>query len=146
MDAGHAALTDANRTIVQRIYDHFHEGDLDAVGAYLADDVDWHIEGSPELFAFGGACNGRDAALSALRTLIGRYEHLQHEPRFIMVDGDRACMFAFARIRDRDSGQVASADVCDLLELRDGKVVWFREIFDTLSAAEQISARAMRHA
>lgn len=146
MDADHAARTESNRAIVHRIYDHFHRGELDEVGTYLAEDVDWHIEGPSEVFAFGGACSGRQAVLSALRTLVGRYEHLQHEPRFIMVDGDRACMFAVARIRDRETGRVAGADICDLIELRDGKVVWFREIFDSLAAAEQMAPGAIRQA
>ena len=146
MDADHTARTESNRAIVHRIYGHFQKGELDEVGTYLAEDVDWHIEGPSEIFAFGGACRGRSAVLLALRTLLERYEHLQHEPRFIMVDGDRACLFAFARIRDRDSGRIASADICDLMELRDGKVVWFREVFDTLTAAEQMAPNVVRHA
>lgn len=146
MNAERSALTEANRTIVHRIYEHFREGDLDAVGEFLDDEVDWHIEGPSEIFAFGGACSGRKAVLSALRTLLARYEHLEYEPRFIIVDGDRACLFAFARIRDRETGRIAAADICDLMQIRDGKIVWYREIFDTLSAAEQIAALKLRYA
>lgn len=140
-----STLTETTRKIVHEIYGHFHRGDIGAVGDYLADDVDWHIEGPAEVFAFGGSCSGRQAVMTALRTLLDRYEHLQHEPRFILVDGSRACLFARAKIRDRGTGGVATADICDLMELKDGKVVWFREIFDTLSAAEQLGTDVRRH-
>ena len=70
--------------------------------------------------------------------------HLVHEPRFILADGSRACIFARAEIRHRESAKVASADLCDLIEFSEGKVIWFRELFDTLSAAEMVAGPDVR--
>lgn len=134
--------TDATRVLVQAVYDCFKRRDLEGIGRHLADDVDWHIEGPSELFRFCGMRKGREAALSATRELLEDYEHLGHDVRFLLVDGHRACLYARATIRDRSTGKVASADICDLMEIKDGKIAWFRELFDTLSASEQMQTAA----
>ena len=137
-------LTERTRALVHQLYDRFRHGDLDGVGALFADDIEWHIEGPSDVFRFCGPRKGRESAISTLRSLVEDYEHLVHEPRFILADGSRACIFARAEIRHRESGRVASADLCDLIEFSEGKVIWFRELFDTLSAAEMVAGPDVR--
>ena len=133
------ALTSKNRAIVHQVYDLFKKGDMDGVGRLLADDIDWHMEGPTDVFSFCGERKGRAAVVSMLRALVAEYVHLKHEPQFIIVDGAHACLFASARLRHRASGQEVAADICDLMEIADGKIVWFRELFDSHAAAEMIT-------
>jgi ketosteroid isomerase-like protein len=131
-------LTESTRALVHELYASFRRGDLDAVGAAFADDIEWHIEGPNEVFSFCGPRKGRDAAMAALRALVETYEHLSHDARFILVDGHRACLFAPTEVRHRTMGSVVSVDLCDVMEFTDGKITWFREVFDTLSVSEAV--------
>lgn len=134
--------TEQTRALVQDVYGHFKRGDLEAVGRFLAEDIEWFIEGPNAVFGFCGQRKGRAAAMEALRMLTEDYEHLGHEARFLLADGNRACLFARATIRHRATGQEVAADICDLMEIADGKITWFREVFDTLSASEQMARAA----
>lgn len=140
------AESDSNRRVVLTLYEKFRAGDIDAIGAYLHEDIDWCIEVSRDYFPSGGTRRGRGEVVAALKDLTARFEHLHYDTQFTIVEGDRACVFSRARLRDRESGRETEADLCDLIRLRDGKVVWYRELFDTLSAAEAMLGGQARFA
>ena len=133
----HAAQTQATRDVVAQLYEKFRSGDLEGLGALLSDDVDWSIEVSQDHFPFGGQRHGRAAVIQSLQELVATLEHLQYDTQFTIVDGDRACMVLRCQVRDKRTGNLSSADLCDLVKVEDGKVAWFREFFDTLTATEQ---------
>ncbi|MGQ7793475.1 nuclear transport factor 2 family protein [Faunimonas sp. B44] len=138
--------SDATRRVVSEVYAAFRAGDLAALEAGLADDIDWAVEISADIFPFGGVRRGREAVMRGFRDLLAEVEHVEYEPQFTIVEGDKACVFVRATVRMRDTGRTATADLCDLLRVRDGKVVWFRELFDTLSSAEAIAGAKARFA
>jgi ketosteroid isomerase-like protein len=142
----HAAQTEQTRKVVAALYDTFRAGDFEGFAAGLAEDVDWTIEMSQDHFPFCGPRRGREAVVAALRDLTAGLEHLQYEPQFMIADGDRACVLARCEVRDRRNGGVTKADLCDLIQVKDGKVASFREIFDTLTATEEIMGVKARFA
>ena len=133
----HAAQTQATRQVVAQLYEKFRSGDFEGLGAMLADDVDWSIEVSQDHFPFGGSRRGRAAVLQSLQDLVGTLEHVQYDTQFTLADGNRACTVLRCQVRDRRTGNLSSADLCDLVRIENGKVAWFRELFDTLTATEQ---------
>jgi ketosteroid isomerase-like protein len=48
------------------------------------------------------------------------------------------------KVRDRRTGNVSTADLCDLIRVKEGKIVWFREVFDTLTATEEVMGTKAR--
>ena len=127
--------TKATRAIVEALYEGYVAGDLEKTAAGLAEDVDWAILAPEYLFDFAGARQGRAGVLAALVEIRRGYEFLAYEPQFVMADGDHACVYILAKVRDRATGRTADIELCDVMRLEGGRVVWFREFVDSVRAA-----------
>ena len=137
----HATQTAQTRETVATFYQNYRERDFDAVAARLSDDVDWAIEVSQDYFPFAGAKAGRDSVVTALKDLVGALEHVRYDEVFTIADGARACVLTHCKVRDRATEGESTVNLCDVMEVKDGKIVWFREFLDTLSATEQMMGR-----
>jgi ketosteroid isomerase-like protein len=127
--------------VVRTFYQNYRDRDFNSLAQWLADDVDFSIEISTDYFPFAGPKRGRDPTVASLKELVGSIEHLQYDEVFTIADGVRACVFIHCRVRDRATRAESEVDLCDLLELQDGKICWFREFLDTLSATEQMMGK-----
>jgi ketosteroid isomerase-like protein len=76
--------------------------------------------------------------LAALQEIRRNYEFLAYEPQFVMADGDHACVYVLAKVRDRTSGRTADIELCDVMRLEGAQIVWFREFIDSVRAAIEI--------
>ena len=128
-------VTKATRDLVEALYAGYRAGDLEATAAALAQDVDWAILAPEYLFDFAGARSGRAGVLAALQEIRRGYEFLAYEPQFVLADGDHACVYVRAEVRDRASGSTAEIELCDVMRVSDGQIVWFREFIDSVHAA-----------
>jgi len=137
----HASETTRTRQVVRTFYQNYRDRDFNSLAQWLTDDVDFSIEISPDYFPFAGPKHGRDATVAALKELVGSIEHLQYDEVFTVADGVRACVLIHCKVRDRTTGRESKVDLCDVLELRDGNIAWFREFLDTLSATEQMMGK-----
>lgn len=124
---------------VIRFYDRYAAGEgLQAADEAFAEAIDFEVRVPAYLFEFAGHRHGKAQALEALRAIAEKYEISDFERRLTIVDGDAACVYSEATIRSRGGGPKARVELCDVMRLRDGKIVWFREFFDAASAAAAI--------
>ena len=137
-------VTETTRAIVAKLYDCFRADEWDGLAVMLDDDIDWSIEMSGELMPFCGPRRSPQQVVEALKGLKSALEHVKYEQVFTIIEGERASVYLRAIVRDRQSGRATAIDLCDLLQIKEGKLVWYREFLDTLSAAEQMAGGRAR--
>lgn len=131
--------TKRTRTIVEQIYAHYVEGQIEQAAFNLADDVDWAIMAPRHLFSFAGSRRGRDAVLEAFQQIARDYEFLSYQPKLILADGASACVYSRCVVRHRKSGNGTNMDLCAVMTLGADKVSWFREFVDSAGTALALS-------
>jgi ketosteroid isomerase-like protein len=111
--------------------------------AVRRDDADWLIVGPIELFAYCGQHFGKDAVLAAYGRMAAGNTTALHARDFLMTDGEGAS--ALTRVTDvrRASGRQVMLRLAQFARFRDGKVLEFCSITDTLGAAAQVVGHAL---
>jgi ketosteroid isomerase-like protein len=128
-------MTNAARATVEAVYREYAAGNLEAAAAGLADDIDWAILAPAYLFDFAGPRRGRASVLDVLQEIRRTFELLAYEPRIVVAEGEHACVYAIANVRDRSTGRATEIELCDVMRLDGGRIVWFREFIDAVRAA-----------
>src|SRR4029453_15024278 len=121
------------RATVMRLYETYIAGDVDGAAEFLSDTVDWAILAPEYLFDFAGG--GRGGGLNPLKEIWKPYEFIAYEPQLMMADGENACVYSHCSVRDRTTGREASFELCDVMRLKGGRIVWFREFVDSVKVA-----------
>lgn len=117
-------MSQENVDTIRRAYDAFNRGDLDAVVAGLAEDVEWHQEtGLPDRAVY----RGRDAVKTGL--LEGQFVEQFDElwltiDEFVEVGEDHVVAIGSLSSRGRTSGLDFSLRFVHVFKLRDGKAIW----------------------
>lgn len=126
------------RTAVETFYEAYISRDPERIGACLDDNVEWHVGGPVEVMQVCGSWRGKAAVIERFRSLVPRVVKFNKlEIESLLVDGDSSAMFGRISAIHRDSGRVICHRVAQVARYRDGKVVSFRVINDSLDAAEQ---------
>lgn len=116
-----------NLRIVQECYAAFERGDVAAALANYADDIDWAIPGSPDIFPYAGKRRGRVQVAQFYSALAQTEAVEQMELQDFIAQGDKVLVFGHYRGRVRATGRSYTKDFIHAATLRDGKVVKFRE-------------------
>ena len=127
--------TEATRAFVQALYEAYAVGDIERAAAGISEDVDWAILAPRYLFDFAGPRRGRAGVIEAFREIARGYEFLAYEPKMLVVDAGQAAVYIRAQIRDRATQRTVDLELCDIMRIEDGRVVWFREFVDSVTAA-----------
>jgi len=129
--------TEATRTAVRELYDAYARRDFDCVAALLHDDIDWIIYGPVQIFPFEGPRHGKVSVMEALGDIAKDFMLERYVPEAIIVEGDRAAVMSDVAFVQRVTGRTLSFRIADVLRLRDGKVIEFREFTDSFDLVEQ---------
>jgi ketosteroid isomerase-like protein len=129
------------RTLVRELYAAYARGDSARVAEMIADDVDWIIYGPVQVFSFVGARQGKAAVLETLAGIAADYALERYQPEVIIVDGERAAVMSNVAFVQRATDRVLSFRNANFLRFRDGRVVEFREFWDTFDVVEQALGR-----
>ena len=127
-----------SRSVVEAFYQAYTSRDPQRIGALLDEDVEWHIDGPADVMQVCGYWRGKAAVIDRFARVVPqiidfkglRIEHL-------LVDGDQSAMFGQITVEQRQTGRLICHRVAHIVRYRDGKVVHFRVINDSLDAAEQ---------
>jgi ketosteroid isomerase-like protein len=125
------------RATVKALYDAYGRRDIDRVAALLHGDIDWVIFGPVGLIPFAGPRHGAAAVLRALGTLAEAFSLESYVPEIVVVEADRAAVMADVSYRQRATNRTLRIRVADFLRVRDGRVIEFREFFNTFDMVEQ---------
>jgi ketosteroid isomerase-like protein len=116
--------------LVRRSYDAFARGDLDAVLADLADDVEWQqAQGLPH----GGTYRGRDAVRRAIFEPLDAewWEEFSAEPAEFLDAGDEIVVLGRYRGRAKGTGKRLDVPFVHVWTVRGDEAVRFRQFLDT---------------
>ncbi len=123
----------ANRSRVQALYAAYAAGNRSAFNDLLAEDVRWHSLGPAEL-PWTGLREGREAVFDYFRILEREAVVEAYTPEHSIADGDWLILLGTLRVRLGPNDQAADYPKVDALRFRDGRIVEFREYYDTAAA------------
>lgn len=132
-----------DRHVAEAFYDALASRDPERLAPFLDDDVDWLMVGPIELFAFCGQHYGRQSVLDAFRRLSQTEETLGSGCEFLLVDGD--CASALIRVSSLETraGHEINFRMAHFARFRNGKVVEYCGVPDSLGKVEQTLGRAL---
>src|SRR5947209_17897070 len=123
-----------NLRVVQKAYENFKTGSVEALLGQMSDDVDWRlpdIEGVP----FAGARRGRGAVAEFFSTLADAQDTLAFEPREFVAQGDKVVALGTYKWRVKKNGREHGGDWAHVFTVREGKIAGFHEYMDTAAAS-----------
>ncbi len=120
--------------IAQQAYDNFKTGNIEALLDQLSDDITWQL---PEMdgVPLGGIRTGREGVADFFVTLARDQEVIEFEPREFVAQGDKVVSLGHYKWRVKETGREFESDFVHVFTIRDGKIVGFREHFDSAVVA-----------
>jgi uncharacterized protein len=128
-------VSSSNIRAVQELYAAFGNRDIKAILAMLSDDVEWGEPSNPFNPA-GGTRHGHAGFLEWAS--IGREAEdiVVLEPRQFLSDKDSVAVVGYTKCVAKPTGKSYETDFVHLFTFKDGKIVRFKEFFDTYAAGE----------
>ena len=127
---------DIERTL-RDAYAARQRGDLDALGRIFAPHARFQMAGS-NASPIAVRVDGADAYRPLLAGMIKTFEVLDHQIVSMLVDGSKAAVQWRAKMRSTVTGETVETDLCDLIEMEDGRIRSFFEFCDTALAARMM--------
>lgn len=120
--------------VVQAAYAAFGRGDLQAVLASVAEDVQWTFRGAAGLPYTGTWRTKADVA--KWFEAIPRADDIQAlEPREFLAGGEHVTVLGWERSRAVPGGRIFETEWVHVFTVRDGRVVRFWGMYDTQASA-----------
>lgn len=131
--------TGANAELVRGMYDDFNRGDIPAVAAALAPDVEW-MEAENFVYADRNPYLGPDAVVEGVFSRAGaEWTGMQLAVSDILESGDRVVTFGRITGRYNATGAPIDAQFAHVWRIEDGQVVSFQQYVDTLQFARAVA-------
>ena len=105
---------------VRRAYDAFARGDLETLGTFLAPDIEWRTTAN---VPFMGNYVGLDEFLRGMNDWASAFEEITTQVEEMIDAGDKVIVCHRMRGRGRDSGVEVDLAICQVVAVRDGKLV-----------------------
>ncbi len=128
-----------NLKIVQRLFEAFGRGDVQAFLDCLSEKVEWSITGVEGVVPYSGMRRGHEGVSEFIQQLGGSVEFEQFEPRQFLAEGDTVAVIGFERGRVRATGKTFDNPWVLVFTLADGKITRFVSYEDTHAVAEAFS-------
>jgi uncharacterized protein len=132
---------DANIQVVRQLYDAFGEGDIDTILQAVADDVEWHQPGPPDVLPWAGTRHGRAQVAQFFTAVSETLEILRFEPRTFLAHDDTVVVFGYEKALAKPTNRSFESEWVMVFTLRASQVVRFRAYHDT--AAMVIAFRSL---
>ena len=125
-----------NKETVRGLYQNFAAGDVPAVLAAFADDIEWT---EADGFPLAGTYVGPQAVLEGVFMRLGEFSDnwSVHVNRFI-ADGDTVVADGWYRWSHKATGKPCEVRMAHVWTLADGKATAFLQHVDTLRVRDQI--------
>jgi ketosteroid isomerase-like protein len=127
-------MSEQNVAIVQQAYNNFKTGNIQGLLDLLSEDVRWQlpeVEGVP----LAGKRTGRDEVGEFFATVASDQEVLEFEPLESVAQGDKVVSLGHYKWRVKATGREFESDFVHVFTIRNGKIVTFREHFDSAVVA-----------
>ena len=131
----------SNREIVERAYEAFGRGEVEAVLASFDPDIEW-IEPDGYFPGARGAHRGVEAVRRIFETAYPRHwATWRVETEQVLEAGDHVVVTGFSHFRTHDGAQGTSR-LCNVWTLRDGKAIRLQVFNDTALLWRALGGRA----
>jgi ketosteroid isomerase-like protein len=131
------------RPIVEAFYQASAARDVERVMSFIADDVDWLVQGPVDIFAFLGQRRGKAAVREGYCELARKLEITGYQVEVLLVDGERAAALIRLTSIVRATGKIMSVRTSQFSRFRAGKIVEMRAVLDSYDMVEQTIGRAL---
>lgn len=111
---------------VKDVYNRFAEGDIDGFLALCADDIEWVVNG-PAILEKCKAFKGRSGVQQFLSILGESWQFSSFTPRQFIAEGDTVVVLGEETGSDNKSGMQFENRWVHVFDVRDGKIIRFRE-------------------
>ena len=129
----------SDRTQIERTlreaYAARQRGDVDKVLDLFAPDARFVVAGTATITPMAMLVEGTSQLRAALDGMVKTFILQDLEIVNILVDGDRAAVHWRARIKSSVTGETLETELCDLIEVKGGRIASFREFCDTAAGA-----------
>lgn len=129
-----------NMAIIQKLYNDFATGDIPAVGAAMATNIEW-IEAENFPFADGNPYIGFDAILKGVFSRVGsewEYWNLA-DLNYNVMENDKILVTGRYQAKYKKNGAVIDLQMAHFWTLKDGKITNFQQFADTKGIADAIN-------
>jgi ketosteroid isomerase-like protein len=126
-----------NRALVQRGYDAFGRGDIEALLALLDENVEWITPGPSDL-PTAGRRRGRQQVAEFFKGVDSLFEIQRFEPESFVSEGDRVVVLGSETTRVKATGKVLEMRWVHAFTVRNGKVVVLEEFQDTAAVVAEL--------
>jgi uncharacterized protein len=124
-----------NVRVVQEMFAAFGKGDLATVLATLDDDVEWRLDGAPEV-PYAGKRRGKAEVADFFFILATELQFERFQLDDFIAEADKVVVLGTERQRVKATGKSADNDWAMVFTLRDGKIVKFRAYEDSFAVAK----------
>ena len=124
---------------IESLYEAFGRGDVEAILAHVADDVDWAADARSDDAPWYGRRTSKDEVARFFGDIAGAIQVLEFTPVALAANDD--AVFAFIRFsyRGLESGREATVNLHHYFRFRDGKIAYYRGSEDTALTADTLS-------
>jgi uncharacterized protein len=131
-------MGDQNLDVVKGAYEAFGRGDVPAVLATMADNIEWHeAEGLP----YGGVYTGGDAVVeNVFGPITNDFPDFAVTPEEFIASGDSVVAVVRYTGTGKATGEQLNLPAVHVFDMRDGKVAKFRQFIDTAKFLEVLPA------
>lgn len=136
-------MSQENVEVVRRSYDAFNRGDYAAVLEALDPSIVWE---EPDLsgVAFSGEHHGRERVLKKVFEPVRReVDDFEVVPEEFIDAGDRVVVLGRYRGHGTDTGVTLDAAFAHVWTMRHGKVIQYRDYYDTANWLRSLAGLAM---
>jgi len=133
-------MSQANIEVVKKAYADFGRGDINAILAACAPDVEWTTPG--EGVPTAGTRRGPAEVAQFFSAVAGIWDFTSFEPREYIASGDTVVAIGSYACVARPTGKPVGSEWVMVWKFRDGKAVYFREYTDTQAMMKGLTASA----
>ena len=118
---------------VQALYAAFGRGDMPAMLALLAPDIQWDYPPSDEI-PWAGSFRGHDGVNRFFAAIVGSVDFEGFEARRFLTQDDSVVVLGWEKLRVKRTGRTFETHWTHAYTLSNGKITTFREYTDTAAA------------
>jgi ketosteroid isomerase-like protein len=125
-----------NKQIIQGAYEAFAKGDVPSVLAMMDDKIEWtEAEGFP---LYDGTFVGPQAVVDGVFMRLGEIgDDFTVTPTRFVAEGDIVVAVGTYSWKHRSTGERAKVQMAHVWTFRDGKIISFEQLVDTLKVQER---------
>ena len=120
--------------LIREIYAARVNNDMETIGRAFAPDVKYRMVGKPGRSEMAIQAESFYQFKPLVEQMMKTFIMSDLNIRNILIDGERAVVHWQVKIQSGKTGDVASTELCDVLEFKDGRIVSFTEFCDTALA------------